>query len=399
MKQPVTAGLAAVVLLLPLGARTGAAQDPHTGTRTSVMPRLPGSAAAPSATGRVRELVCRGTRGIDMRVHQDPSPRSPALVAMVLHYGRAKAARSIGGDGTYSLDVGGNIQFTPGSCTWSTGTRDAPLEPGVVYVDLPRDAQAWLAAGSRDTSVSSAAGFADVTSLPRYLSDSSRYWVFYVDDVSNVSISSSAWPKGGVAQLPTPAPSPPPGGGVGGSLRDDAPGGASVGRALPSDPASRRSAMERTPIPGQSAEVLTSIPQVRPTRVYNVRTAAGPRGVRLTFDATGGGSDSHAVPMGILLPGDPTAGIRVQFSRVKPAWNERERLWSYPAGSGSPWFAAVNVAEGGRFEAEPREKLVSGERYHYLITVYSPKGSSRPAQRTGSFTADVRTPLNELFSK
>lgn len=394
MKRAIAAGLAAVVLLFSLAEPAGAAQDPHAATRTSVVQRLPGSSAAPAAAGRVRELVCRGRRGIDMRVHEDPSPRSPALVTMVLHYGRAKAARSIGGDGASSPDVGGNSQFTPGSCTWSTGTRDAPFEPGVVYIDLPRDAQAWAAAGSRDTSVSSAVGFADVTSLPRYLSDSSRYWVFYVDDVSNVSISSSAWPKGGVAPRPDPAPSPPPTGGVGGSLRGESPGGAAVGRALPSDAAARRLATERTQASTQSVEVHTSIPPLRSVSVYNVRLASGPKGVRLTFDATGTGSDSHEVASAILLPGDPVARIRVQFSRLSPAWNAGEHLWSYPAGGGSAWLATVKVADGGGFVSEPTERLIAGERYHYLITVFGGDGSARPAQRTGSFTADIRTPPN-----
>jgi hypothetical protein len=198
--------------------------------------------------------------------------------------------------------------------------------------------------------------------------------------------------------IPAPAPSPPPAGGVAGSLRGESPSAAPVGRTLPTDTAARRSAIERTPTPKQSAEVHTSIPQMRATRVYNVRTAPGPRGVMITFDATGVSAKDREVLGGFLLPGDPLSSIRVHFSLARPTWSERERTWSFPAGSNSVWDARISQREGGGYEAVPSYDLGAGNRYYYLITVYSSDESSPPVQRTGSFTADVRTPLNGLFS-
>jgi hypothetical protein len=87
-----------------------------------------------------------------------------------------------------SLDYGTSLQLIPGSCTWRyDGATNIPIEPGVLYFDIDRNAQAYAAA--RDTSIDVAMNFPDAVSLPRYLSDSTRYWGFYVDDVTNVSIS------------------------------------------------------------------------------------------------------------------------------------------------------------------------------------------------------------------
>lgn len=143
--------------------------------------------------GRIRELNCRGKPGIDLRVEQDPSPRVADQVAMVLRYERPAG------------------QFVPGSCSWNLGGfPDIPPEPGVVHFDLARDGQPWASPGARDTSIESAEHYPDVASLPRFLSDSSRYWVFFVDEASNVAISHGRWPLGGaappIADPPAPAP-------------------------------------------------------------------------------------------------------------------------------------------------------------------------------------------------
>ena len=46
-----------------------------------------------------------------------------------------------------TVDNGVTLQFLPGTCTWGAGVSpDIPPEPGVVYFDLERDAQAWLPA-------------------------------------------------------------------------------------------------------------------------------------------------------------------------------------------------------------------------------------------------------------
>lgn len=421
--HPVAGWATLLLAALPLAA--GQAQTPHTRSQTSVVPRLPSdSSATRTATGRIRELKCRGKPGIAMSVHQDPSPRDARYVTMVLRYDPVKETRTLSYSGMGTVDNGRSIEFIPGSCTWGSGTYpDIPVEPRVVYFDLPRDAQAPL--GARDTTSDVAAMYPDVTSLPRFMSDPDHYWVFFVDDLSNISISFGRYPLGG--SLPptgtsTIAGALPSDSGarhsatvrtaaaVGGAQSSDTGAGrsaplrapttaGSVAGALPADTGARRSAASRTPTPTTRSDVPTAVaPQLRTARVYDVRTAPGPRGVILSFNATGAGgtSDFRGIP---LLP-NQTAGITVQFSRTRPTWSAQERFWSYPSGWGGVWAGPVKTARGDTpgFEAEPYANLEQGQRYHYLITV-QPSDGSRPGQRTGAFTADIRHPLNGVFSK
>jgi hypothetical protein len=219
-------GRAAAIMLLLVMAGSARAQDPHTRSQASVVQRLADSSGAPAAMSRIRELVCRGKPGIAMRVQQEPSPRDPNAVAMVLRYQRLPETILVRPDGTGSADYGRTIQLTPGSCSWNrSGLANIPPEPGEVLFDLPRDAQRHLSPSARDTTIDVAVNFPDVVSLPRFMSDSNRYWVFYVDDVSNISISSARWPLGG--GLPPisygsgiqPAPASAPAGSFGGTLR------------------------------------------------------------------------------------------------------------------------------------------------------------------------------------
>jgi hypothetical protein len=489
-------------LLLIGGQAT--AQEPHSQSQTSAVQRFgtdsaAASDSAPAPTGVTRELVCRGKPGIDLRVHRESVPERPGHVTMVLRYERLKEVHSIvqRGMGGYESR---SFQFIPGSCTWGGGWPGIPFEPLVVYFDLPRDAQTHLAPAQRDTTARAAVSYPDVASVRRYLSDSSRYWIFYVDDASNVSISfrsrelmapgptghisgslRDAAPGGAtltsvrvvpadsaartVTVVPTPAPAPAPTasgtvggplrdkspgaatvagarplptdsaarrtatartptpaptGGVDGPLRDDAPatGSVSSGRALPTDSAARRTATVRTPTPGPTGSMAGPLrdklpaaapstsrvmptdtaakvpddarakaPQLRVNRVYDVRTAPGPFGVRLTFNATGAGATGGFRELEVY---NPTGGIGVQFSRRPPSWDSRERRWSYAAGVESPWYAEVELGAKGGFEAEPLTRLTNGERYYYLITVHGSDPSAPPGQRTGSFTADVR---------
>ena len=128
-------------------------------------------------------------------------------------------------------------------------------------------------------------------------------------------------------------------------------------------------------------------------RVYDVHTTPGPLGVRITFQATGAGRSGNVLGLSTY---NPAGGIVVEISSVRPSWNERERLWSYPDGFQGPWAGPVRVADGGGFVAEPFSKLENGELYYYLITVWGSDPSAPPGQRTGSFRADVRTPLRDL---
>ena len=225
------------------------------------------------------------------------------------------------------------------------------------------------------------------------------------------------------ATVRTPTPAAAAGSGVDGPLRDNAATTGSVSSALPTDSAARRTATVRTPTPAPTGGVVGPLrdkspaaapstsrvmptdtgpkvpddaraktPQLRVNRVYDVRTAPGPLGVKLTFNATGAGATGEVLGLTVY---NPTGGIAVQFSRTPPTWDARERLWSY--GTNGPWSAEVKLAEGAGFVAEPLVKLGNGERYYYLITVYGRDASAPPGQRTGSFTADVRTPTGDLF--
>ena len=171
------------MLASPVGA-----QNPRTQSQTSAVQRLThDSTAKPTVSGVMRYLRCRGKPGIDIRMHQDPSPRSERYVTMALRYDLPKETRILGPVGMGTVDYGMSLELIPGSCTWRTaGSKDIPFEPGVVYFDISRDAQMRTV---RDTSIDVAVNLPDVASLPRYLNDSTRYWGFFVDDVTKVSVS------------------------------------------------------------------------------------------------------------------------------------------------------------------------------------------------------------------
>ncbi len=169
--------------------------------------------------------------------------------------------------------------------------------------------------GSRDTTINAAVNFPDVASLTRYLNNSERYWVFYVDDVTGMSISFGAWPRGG------------------GPVHD----------ASPDQAAGRPTTISVTP-PSDSAATPPERPEAgdgsaskdareqRQTRlgsgIRDVDVAPGPRGVRLLFHL------------------DRRARVRVQFSKEAPRWNGREGRWEYEGGRAGPWFASIERAVG-----------------------------------------------------
>lgn len=409
-------------LLVVAAAFAAHGQTPQSRRTTSAVGQLglDDAPTAPAGVGRLRELRCRGKQGMELRVHQDPSPRVPALVAMELRYERPKLTRSVGQEGMGTVDYGVTNAILPGTCAWNPlGSPDVPPEPGVVYFDLQRDAQAWLSPSDRDTTINAAVNFPDVASLSRYLDDPERYWIFYVDDVTAVSISFGAWPRGG--GLPPPstagnAPSPTdhslgtsrdqrtsdagtrsptsPAGTVAGPLRDASPdrvaperpagGGAPAASPIPhpgdsavnpSRPIDKASASRKSPAtPGTSRlEDARSDRKVQlASGIRDVTVTPGPRGVRLSFHTHRG---AHA---------------RVQFSKQPPRWDQREGYWEYPPGWGSPWYARIEHPFGSTaYEAVPMHTLESGARYHYLITIDAKEGSPPERQRTGSFTARV----------
>ncbi|HEY0677880.1 MAG TPA: hypothetical protein VGD17_06325 [Chitinophagaceae bacterium] len=134
--------------------------------------------------GATRVLVCRGKPGIVLKVQTDPSPDNPRYVRVVLQYERA----------TQKVDEDFN-NLAPGTCAWNPANwPDVPVEPGIVYFDLPKEAQPWSETVKRliDTTLNAAVHFPDMITLPRYLNDPSKYWLFYVDDKTNFSVSYTA---------------------------------------------------------------------------------------------------------------------------------------------------------------------------------------------------------------
>jgi hypothetical protein len=99
-------------------------------------------------------------------------------------------------------------------------------------------------------------------------------------------------------------------------------------------------------------------------------------GVRITFDAVVDGAFNQ------------TNSIRATISSQQPSWDAKTLKWSYP-----PWHAVFSTDKRrigfGVFEIVPTYQLEAGRRYYYLVEVHS-RDDSSPAQRTGSFTADVR---------
>lgn len=387
------------------------AQTPRTGRTTSAVERLgldEPPPPQPTVVGRTRELRCRGKEGIDLRVEQDPSRRQPKQVAMVLRYERPKISTSLGYEGMGTVDHGMTIAHLPGTCSWNPLLiKDVPREPGVVYFDVDRDAQAWAPPGSRDTTINAAVNYPDVASLPRYLNNSERYWIFYVDDVTSVTISHRAWPLAG---------GPPPGAGGSpaptdhgltasrdgrtsdaGTVTPTSHAGGAVGPAQDATPeraTDRPTTISVTPPSDSAAGPSGSGDKasgsgdttksgggspVKDTRakrqarlasgVREVNAAPGPRGVRLSFHT------------------ERRARVRVQFSKHPPRWDAGEGRWAYPAGQGGSWFAGEERPVGpSGYVAIPSNTLEAGARYHYLITVFA-DGESTERQRTGSFTA------------
>jgi hypothetical protein len=393
-------------ILVLAGTLTVQAQTPNSARTNSAVDQLGLDDPAPAVFSRPRELRCRGKEGIDLRVEQDPSPRQPKLVAMVLHYERPKVTTSLSYEGMGTVDNGMSVQNLPGTCTWNpTLSKEVPPEPMVVYFDLPRDAQAWAAPGSRDTTIEAAVSYPDVASMTRYLNDPGRFWIFYVDDVTSLSISYRAAglvPPGfdGPGTVSTDhslttsrdgrtsdagtAASTSPADGAAGPVQD----------ATPDRPTTRPTTISVTPPPdstvsppppgdeaspetteardaGASKEARAKRQAGLASGIRDVSAAPGPRGVKLSFHTARG------------------ARVRVQFGKEPPRWNAREGRWEYRGGAGSLWFGSTERAVGETgYVATPVSTLNPGARYHYLITVLADKDSPE-RQRTGSFTARV----------
>ena len=165
-------------LVLSTGSAADA-QAPSSRSRTSAagtlfpngtpeQPATPVTPAPPPTPGALRQLVCRGNAGTHIPIEQKPSPRSSGSVAVLLAY-RANPVPA--GPGYDKLE--------PGACSWTTvADAGTPPEPGVVHFDLEPVGSEFLA---------------DPESMAAWMSDPGHYWLFYVDDKSNVSISHGSY--------------------------------------------------------------------------------------------------------------------------------------------------------------------------------------------------------------
>ena len=164
--------LVATLLLLAF-ASSAEAQYPRPrtpGGTTSAVGQLPlyDTVIAPAKPGAMRQLVCRGAPDTKISTQQDPSPRSQAQVAMSLSYRRNP--RPAGS--AYE-------QLEPGACSWNpTGDASIPAEPGVLHFDLYRE-------GGAESP--------EPSTFAVWLTDPRHYWLFYVDDATNISISHGAY--------------------------------------------------------------------------------------------------------------------------------------------------------------------------------------------------------------
>jgi hypothetical protein len=376
MKQLMPVGSVAVALLLPMIQVPAAAQTPGSRSTTSAAGQLGlTDMATPAKSGAMRQLVCRGKPGIDLRREQEPGARDSGLVTMGLHYERS--TRAPGPEYEH---------LEPGTCTWNpAGSTDVPPEPGVVYFDLPREAQPWSAAGERqlDTTINGAANFPDVHSLGRYLADPAHYWVFYVDDVTNVSVSFGAHRREYRPPTFTTVRGRYSAATGSSSLTDGLAG--PVGDASPrrSTPTSQF-ARERTPGAEDAATGRLARASLRFVAVNTVLD-------RFTIQFTA----------------RPKASPTVRYSTEQPVRQPSSGLWSFPGGvlqgsgaveSGFAAEVAGGTAEGFRaqYVAASRLPPERGKLYHFVITV--PATPDEPAQQyKGQFTT-VRQHARVVFT-
>ena len=313
--------------------------------------------AAAQTPGRLHEMVCRGKAGIDLRVDRNPSPRDPREVAMVLKYQRSTTTP---GMEYKNLDAG--------ACSWNPGAwPDYPVEPGVVYFDLPNEAQRWSDPGTRemDTTALAAEHFPDVISVPRYLKDSTHYWVFYVDDVSHFAISFRAWgTSGGPPRLFT----------VTGSLTS-APSASAPSEAI-AGPLSKASPVRSAP--KDKASGIRSAGNSTAGVATVVRAPLRLEGVDRALDN-----------FTIRFSARTNSAPRVAYSQAKPVQEPTTGQWSFPTYS---WRFPMDVRYAGRAEgfrvwytASKRETAVRGKLFHFLITV--PASNDLPEEQiVGQFT-------------
>jgi hypothetical protein len=157
------------LLLLALAASAQAQYPPSQARTTSTVgTRFADTAATVPATGALRQLVCRGAEGLQIATVANPSPRSPSQVAVSLSYRRNPKPAGTAYE-----------QLEAGACSWNPGADPSlPAESGIVHFDLsPQGAEL----------------IPDPATLTQWLNNPRHYWTFFVNDLTNVSISHGAY--------------------------------------------------------------------------------------------------------------------------------------------------------------------------------------------------------------
>jgi len=293
--------------------------------------------------GAMRQLVCRGKAGIDLKVFQDPSPRdaSGRSVAMVLNYKRPSAA------------LGGEYQnLQPGECSWNPlGSAGEPVEPGRVYFDILREAQRWSAIETRalDTTIYAAAFFPDPVSLPRYLGDTRFYWSFYVNDSTLYSFSFGAW-RSAVREPTYTTITGPVGPAVASDARKElrcrgGPSGLTFTRGGSAGTNLVNMALAYTVsrnVPGETGRGLDP-----GSCAWVDRTGLGREPGRVDF-TTAGNAQLKQMQSGGTVDRTPTAAERFPDANTIPAYLvDANRYWTFTVTVGAPTTARAHAAWTG----------------------------------------------------
>jgi hypothetical protein len=341
-----------------------------------------------AAQGGLRQLVCRGKAGIDLKVHQDPSPRDSTRreVTMVLNYKRPSTAP---GDAYQNLGMG--------ECSWNPlGWSPYPVEPGYVYFDVRREAQPWSAVETRsmDTTVKAGAFFPDPISLPRYLGEPRHYWVFYVNDSTQYSLSFGAWRE--TAQPTFTTITGPIGTAISADARRDLrcrgggsgltfTRGGSAGTNLVSMTLAYRVSAN---VPGETGRGLDP-----GSCAWVDRTGMAREPARVDF-TTAANAQLKQIQTGGPVDRTATAAERWPDANTIPAYlTDSNRYWTFTVTVGAPWTARTHAAWTGNLLATITSKPPSTQPQNRSLpggigTGYEPGKGPATTQVSGVF--DIR---------
>jgi hypothetical protein len=283
--------------------------------------------------------------------------------------------------------------LAPGACSWNPANfPDVPVEPGVVYFDLPKEAQPWSDTGKRliDTTLNAAVHFPDMITLPRYLNDQSKYWLFYVDDKSNFSISYTATKhNAGNPVFKEFAGTDPLDQfkNIFGTAEKDLARARTHVSGIPSDdstrstsPADRRSDATKPPNRTQSS---TSSVVGRTQRLEFVAVDRTPTGFSIRFRAGKNSSPQVRYSTNAPIDGATSSTSRLHFPDAGPySFGREERIGGIK--TDVTIAKPLPLGNGAEFVARSGGKPDRGTMYHFIITVLAENGVWEE-QYTGKF--------------